>query len=264
MVLVEQQARHEIRPPLVFPLEARLILQQHDDLPVRLDDGRSSAGTRGPAEEAARADRAPPARLDEAGEADEVAAFAVPAAVRPDATAGVAPAPGLADALAAGGDGERPQPLRHARRRPRGPATAAMAGTEPSACLKRAFANRRFIRDDSHRPRRDECLSHLNRHAQPAHHRAHRAAGIATTVRGRRGRAAAPRARRCRPRAPALRRARSVRARRLRPRRSKRPRAMRSAIVRASIAGASAARRSPRVRMRFGRSDSRISSPARL
>jgi hypothetical protein len=80
---------------------------------------------------------------DEADEAEEAAAFAdpAPAAVRPATAPGVTPAPGLADALAAGGAGERPQPLST-------PEAIAMGRTrtEPSACLTRALANRRFIR----------------------------------------------------------------------------------------------------------------------
>ena len=85
MVLVEQQARHEIRPPLVFPLEARLILQEHDDLPVRLDDGRDFG------QDGGRLRR----RRGLAGRRRR-------GWTRLPRAAGVAPAPGLADALADG------------------------------------------------------------------------------------------------------------------------------------------------------------------
>ena len=86
-----------------------------------------------------------------AGEADaddETAAFAgfaEPAAAPPGADAGVTRAVGLADALAAGGDGERPQPL-NTPATTATPTMAAMAGAAPGAFRKRAFANR-FIRE---------------------------------------------------------------------------------------------------------------------
>jgi hypothetical protein len=76
--------------------------------------------------------------------ADDAAPFAEPDAARPEAAVGVTLAPGLADALAADDDGERPQPLST----PAAPATAttAIGRTEPIACVIRAIANLRFIK----------------------------------------------------------------------------------------------------------------------